>query len=199
MRVESLRNKPPFDRLLFLASRWTPKLRRVLVIESGSRTAASKFLTEVYGLTENERVDVLTCYRAAPETFDTSRGQVFFTHDARNGARGELFKILSQSGYSAVCMLCTGDRIMTKWKWAAAARIPAKVMIVNENADSFWLDRGHLRDLRNLLIERSGMKEMTPLRTLAHAIAFPFTLAIVVSFAGYMKSRRVLRNLARLG
>jgi hypothetical protein len=86
---------------------------------------------------------------------------------------------------------------MTKWKWAAAARIPAKVMIVNENADSFWLDRGHLRDLRNLLIERSGMKEMTPLRTLAHAMAFPFTLVTILSFAGYMKSRRVLRSLTR--
>jgi hypothetical protein len=197
MQVDSFRSKPPFDRLLFFASRWTPKLRRVLLIESGSRTAASKFLEEVYGLVENERVDVLTCYRTAPDTFDASRGQIFFTHDAASGGRRKLFETLSQSNYSAICMLCTGDSIMTKWKWAVAARIPAKVMIVNENADSFWLDRGHLRDLRNLLIERSGMKEMTPLRTLGHALAFPFTLAIVLTFAGYMKSRRVLRNLSR--
>lgn len=197
MQVDSFRSKPPFDRLLFLASRWTPKLRRVLLVESGSRSAANEFLEEVYGLAENEQVDILTCYRTAPEAFDASRGQIFFTHDTGSGGRGKLFETLSQSGYSAICMLCTGDSIMTKWKWAAAARIPAKVMIVNENADSFWLDRGHLRDLRNLMIERSGMKELTPLRTLAHAIAFPFTLAIVVSFAGYMKSRRVLRSLAR--
>jgi hypothetical protein len=197
MQVDSLRSKPPFDRLLFFASRWTPKLKRVLLVESGSRPAANEFLEEVYGLIENEQVDILTCYRTPPEAFDASRGRIFFTHDTRNGGRGRLFQTLSQSGYSAICMLCTGDSIMTKWKWAAAARIPAKVMIVNENADSFWLDRGHLRDLRNLLIERSGMKEMTPLRTLAHAIAFPFTLAIVVSFAGYMKSRRVLRSLTR--
>ncbi|HXE15364.1 MAG TPA: hypothetical protein VN633_24780 [Bryobacteraceae bacterium] len=197
MQVDSFRNKPPFDRLLLFASRWTPKLRHVLLIESGSRDAAGKFLAEIYGLAENERVDVLTCYRTAPNAFDAARGRIFFTHDAQNRGRGELFEVLSQSGYSAICMLCTGDSIMTKWKWAAAARIPAKVLIVNENADSFWLDRGHLRDLRNLLIERSGMKQMTPLRTLAHAIAFPFTLAILVSFAGYMKSRRVLRSLTR--
>ena len=197
MQVDSFRSKPPFDRLLFLASRWTPKLRHVLLIESGARDAAGKFLAEVYGLAENERVDVLTCYRNAPDAFDASRGRIFFTHDAQNGGRSKLFQTLSQSGYSAICMLCTGDSIMTKWKWAAAARIPAKVMIVNENADSFWLDRGHMRDLRNLLIERSGLKELTPLRTLAHAIAFPFTLAIVLSFAGYMKSRRALRGLTR--
>ena len=65
-----------------------------------------------------------------------------------------LFRIYSSSGYSAVCVLCTGDRIMTKWKWVAALRIPAKVMIVNENADNFWLDRGHLRNIRAMALER---------------------------------------------
>jgi len=43
MRFASLRQSPPFDRLLFLLSRWTPKLDRVLVIESGARPAASGF------------------------------------------------------------------------------------------------------------------------------------------------------------
>jgi hypothetical protein len=198
MSLSSARNTPLLDRLLFLASRWTPKLSRVLLIESGSRGAADKFLTELYSLDENEQVDVLTCYPTPPAPFNNAKGTVLFTHQAQgHSGRTEIFKILANSGYSAVCVLCTGDRIMTKWKWVAALRIPAKVMIVNENADSFWLDRGHLRNIRQMALVRSGLAHLTmaPFRMMAHALAFPITLAILLGFAGYMKGRRFLRGL----
>lgn len=192
MRLSRARTTPPLDRILFLVSRWTPKFRNVLLIESGSRRAAEKFLVELYGLRENERVDVLTCYSSPPAGFDTARGRVYFTHEAQGPARSELFRILARSGYSATCLLCTGDSIMTKWKWAAALRVPAKVLIVNENADSFWLDRGHLRNVRAMLLERSGVREMAPLRWMGQALAFPVTLTILLCFAGYMEAKRML-------
>ncbi len=166
------------------------------MIESGSRKAAAKFLTELYKTGETHRVDVLTCYRTPPEPFDASRGRVFYTHEAQAGTeRAELFRRLTRSGYTALCVLCTGDDIMTKWKWAATVRIPAKVMIVNENADCFWLDRGHLRNMREMLMERSGVRRLTPLRIAGQALAFPFTLLILIAYAGYMETRRLLREL----
>lgn len=171
-------------------------MSEVLVIESGSRGAAAKFLGELYKTDEPCRLDVLTCYRTPPEQFDASKGKVFYTHEAQAGpARAELFRTLTQSGYTALCVLCTGDNIMTKWKWAAAVRVPAKLMIVNENADCFWLDRGHLRNISAMLLERSGVRHMTPLRVAGQALAFPFTLLILLAYAGYMETRRLLREL----
>lgn len=195
MRFASLRNKPPFNRLLLLLSRWTPELERVLVIESGSRRAAERFLTQLYMEEPAQRVDVLTCYGSAPTAFDPDRGQVFHTHKVKGGgARGELFRSFAAARYSAVCILCTGDDIMTKWKWAAALRIPAKVMIVNESADTFWLDRGHLRELRHMARDRVGNAWLMPLRFAAQVLVFPFTVSILLTFAAVAHGKRLWRR-----
>jgi hypothetical protein len=194
MRLDSLRNTPPFDRLLLLLSRWTPQYERVLVVESGARAAADKFLRGLYSEEQPQRVDILTCYGSAPEAFDASMGQVYFTHNAGSGAaRKQLFQRLAGTGYSAVCVLCTGEAIMTKWKWMVAYRVPAKLLIVNENADSFWLDRGHITKVRHMLRERMGLHRITPLRILSQAIRFPFTLAALLAFASVVHARRLLR------
>jgi hypothetical protein len=194
MHLDSLRNTPPFDRLLLLLSRWTPQCDRVLVVESGARAAADKFLRELYSKEQPRQVDVLTCYRSAPDAFDARLGQVYFTHNAGGGAaRKQLFHSLTGTGYSAVCVLCTGDAIMTKWKWMVACRVPAKLLIVNENADSFWLDRGHIIKVRHMLRERMGLHRITPLRILSQAIRFPFTLAALLAFASVVHARRLLR------
>jgi hypothetical protein len=194
MRVESFRQTPPFDRLLFLLSRWTPKLDRVLVIESGARPAAERFLTRLYIEEPAHLVDLLTCYGSAPAAFDPARGQIFYTHRAQSGgARAELFRGFRAADYSAVCMLCTGDDIMTKWKWAAAVRVPAKVMIVNENADTFWLDRGHIRELKGMARDRVGSAWLMPLRIAYQILAFPFTVSVLLTFAAVVHGRRLWR------
>lgn len=194
MPSPSWRQTPVFDRLLFLLSRWTPELDRVLVIESGSRSAAERYLTELYIKEGAQAVDVLTCYSVPPATFDTGKGHVYFTHKAQTGAaRDALFRQFSEARYSAVCMLCTGENIMTKWKWVAAARIPAKVMIVNESADSFWLDRGHWRELRRMANDRYGLTTVSLLKLAVQAAAIPFTLTVLLSFAAWAHTRRLLR------
>jgi hypothetical protein len=90
-------------------------------------------------------------------------------------------------------MLCTGDDIMTKWKWAAVLRVPAKVMIVNESADTFWLDRGHIRELRGMARDRIGSAWLLPLEIAYQVIALPFTIFILVGFAAVVHGRRLWR------
>jgi hypothetical protein len=199
MWAASFRKTPPFDRILFLLSKWTPPLNRVLVIESGSRKAAEEFIARLYREEKPERVDVLTCYSSAPASFDFTRGRVFYTHESKGGAaRNRLLEEFASSGYSAVSVLCTGDDIMTKWKWVAALRVPAKVLIVNENADSFWLDRGHYRDLGHMADERLGLSRLELLRFVYQIVAFPFTLLILIAFAARVHTRRLLRKRPRL-
>jgi hypothetical protein len=191
MSVDSPRQKRRFERVALFFSRWSPNLDRVLVIESGARTAAELFLAQLYVEKHAHKVDLLTCYGSPPATFDTARGQVFQTQKAQSrGARAELFRTFRASEYSAVCILCTGDDIMTKWKWATVARVPAKVMIVNESGDTFWLDRGHLRELAGILSNRPAL---APLRIGLQIIALPFTICILLTFAAVVHGRRLWR------
>ena len=46
---------------------------------------------------------------------------------------------------------------MTKWKWMLAARLPAKVFVINEFADFFWLDCGHWRNIAEFARVRLGL------------------------------------------
>ena len=196
MNFASLRRTPPFDRLLFLLSRWTPEFERVLFLESGSRAAAARFLEEFYREEQPGRVDVLTCYEKPPLTFDAARGEAFFTHQAQTSeTRRQLFARFQEADYTAVCILCTGDDIMTRWKWMAALRVPAKVLIVNESADTFWLDRGHWRYLARMADERSGLSELALLRLLGQTLVFPFTFLFLLCFAAGVHLRKFLRGL----
>ena len=45
---------------------------------------------------------------------------------------------------------------MAKWKWALALRLPAKVFVINENGDYFWLDRKHLEPIRQTRAPAGG-------------------------------------------
>lgn len=194
MKFDSLRHTPPFNRLLLLLSRWSPEFDKVLVVESGARAAADQFLQALYKEERPNRVDILTCYGNAPAAFDMGKGHAYLTQHALGGAaRKQLFQELAASRYSAVCVLCTGDPIMTKWKWMVALRIPAKLMIVNENADTFWLDRGHVAKARRMVQERMGLHRITPLRILSQALRFPVTLIVLLAYAAFVHARRRLR------
>lgn len=84
---------------------------------------------------------------------------------------------------------------MTKWKWAAAIKVPASILIVNENADYFWLNRGSWRTIGAVLKLRAGLYGLNPLRLTEQLIAFPFTLLILAGFAARVHARRILRAL----
>jgi hypothetical protein len=91
--------------------------------------------------------------------------------------------------------MCTGESVMTRWKWATAIKVPAKVLIVNENADYFWLNRRNWRVIRAMLKHRVGLQGLGPLRLTQQIIAFPFTVLLLLGFAARVHARRILRTL----
>ena len=83
---------------------------------------------------------------------------------------------------------------MAKWKWSLGLRIPAKIFIINENGDYFWLDRLHLGSLRQFVLFRSGLAGSGAVRTLVRLISFPFTLLYLVLYATSAHARRAMRK-----
>ena len=61
---------------------------------------------------------------------------------------------------------------------ASRCGMPAKVFVINENGDYFWLDRGHLDLIRQIVLLRSGLAGAGAVRTLARVVSFPFTLTV---------------------
>jgi hypothetical protein len=180
----------------FVLSRRTPPFDRILMIESGQRHISERFLEHLYQVRQARNVDLLSCYTDVPSGFDINRGRVFFTHQATTGrARNDLFRDLAKRGYSAVCVLCTGDPIMTKWKWMTAARVPSKVLIVNENIDFYWLDIHHWRSAKAMLRHRMGLHGTGPFRMIADVLTLPVALAVLLAYAAGVHARRLLRTL----
>lgn len=173
-----------------------PPFRRVLLVESGRRELLSAFLPGLYETYPEMRADVLTCYAGAPDPFDSARGEIYRTSDyATSEQRKRLFEVLKAKGYDAGGIICSAEPIMTKWKWAVAARVPAKFFVLNENGDYFWLDRGHLPTIRHFVLFRAGLTGAGAVRTLARLALFPFTLLYLLLYAATVHLRRKLRTL----
>ena len=168
---------------------------RVLFIESGSRDLAERFLTHLYAAHPAQRVDILTCYAGAPSSFDPSRGVVISVHSSSGfGGRRQLITGLARNRYSVVSILCSGEPIMTPWKWAVALRVPAKLLIVNENVDYFWFDRGNLGSMRALVRHRFGVHTVSSPQLAISVFRFPFVFLYLLLYAGWIHARRLLRN-----
>ncbi|HBY63374.1 MAG TPA: hypothetical protein DEH78_26420 [Solibacterales bacterium] len=174
----------------FLSQR-IPDFRRVLVIESGSRYLLEDLLPGLYAHHPDVPVDLFTCYPGLPRTFRADRGLVFRASDYQGRpARRRLYAELSARQYNILGLICSGEPIMTKWKWMVAARIPAKVFVLNENGDYFWLDRGNWRTVRHFVLFRAGLSGAGAVRTLGRLALFPFTLLYLLLFAAIVHLKR---------
>jgi hypothetical protein len=175
-------------------SRRIPEPHSILLIESGSRgllEAVGPGLRQSWG--DDVAIDLVTCYARLPEGFPPYT-RVYRTGDYRGRAgRRRLYRELQQNRYKLLGMICSGEPVLMKWKWAIALRIPAKVFVINENGDYFWFDRGHLDLLRQLVLLRSGLAGAGAVRTLARALSFPFTLTYLLLYATAVHARRALR------
>ena len=60
----------------------------------------------------------------------------------------ELIRQLRTQQLLFVGVVCSAEPVMTKWKWLIALRMPAKIFIVNENGDYFWLHRDNVAAIR---------------------------------------------------
>jgi hypothetical protein len=177
-------------------SKAVPPFERVLLVESGSRQLLDNLLSGIYDFYPHMRADLVTCYAGAPEHFEAARGCIYRVTDYPDrAARQRFFAELKANRYDALGIICSAEPIMTKWKWALAARVPAKVFILNENGDYFWLDRGHGSAVRHFVLFRAGLSGAGAVRTLARLAVFPFALVYLVLFAVTVHLRRKLRTL----
>lgn len=140
-------------------------------------------------------IDLVSCYSSLPQGFRAESTRVYRVSDYRGRqARGRLYRELAQNRYSLMGVVCSGEPVMTKWKWVLALRIPAKVFVINENGDYFWLDRTNLGAIRNFVLFRSGLAGAGAVRTLVRLVSFPFTLFYLLLYATAAHARRALRR-----
>ena len=179
----------------FLTGR-QPRPSAILLVESGSRGLIEGLIgglrrtwgTDVY-------IDLVTCYATPPRGFDAGCRRIYRVSDYPGRQRRKrLYRELARNGYSQMGMICSGEPVMLKWKWALALRLPAKVFVINENGDYFWLDRKHLSTIRQFVLLRAGLAGSGAVRTLARVVSFPFTLAYLILYAAAVHTRRALRG-----
>lgn len=175
-------------------TRGHPPFTRVLLVESGSRHLFDDLITglyETYG--QQLEIDLVTCYAGVPSGF---RGAVYRVTDYAGAAgRKRLYAELIQGNYPIVGIICEGVPIMTKWKWMLAARLPAKVFVLNENADYFWLDWAHWRVMAHFALFRAGLTGAAAIPTIARLLFFPVTLTYLLLYAAVVHLRRKIRTL----
>ncbi len=182
-------------------SRRQPELRRILLIESGGRNLLNDYLPQLVRVHGGAvSTDLLTCFAGLPEGFQESTGAVFRVSDYRSPeARSALVAEFRANRYDALGMICSGEPIMTKWKWMLALRLPVKVFVLNENGDMFWLDFAHWPILRHFILFRAGLTGAGAVPTLVRLLLLPLSLAYLVGYAAWqhLKRRIHLRTVGR--
>lgn len=180
----------------YFFTRREPPVSRILLVESGSRhllEALIPGIRQTYG--NSIAVDLVTCYAGLPAGFDAATTTVYRVTDYRDpAARARLYRELAANRYSVLGMICSAEPIMTKWKWMLAARLAAKVFVLNENGDYFWLDHGHWESIRHFALYRAGLAGAGAVRTLGRLLLFPLTLLYLVMYAATAHLGRAMRK-----
>lgn len=177
----------------YVFSRRIPPFTRVLLVESGSKGVFDRLIPRLYEVHGEEiEVDLVTCHAETPAGF---RGRLIRVRDhAGRAGRGKLYRELGARGYSVVGILCSGEPIMTKWKWVLAARLSAKVLIINENADTLWIDWSHREHVVRLARVRLGLTGASAIPSLWRVLLFPFSLIFLLLYAATVHARRLVHT-----
>lgn len=178
----------------YLFSRRAPAGTRLLLIESGSRALAEGILPHLQSdWAESYQIDLLTCYGGLPAGL-REPAKVFRVADYGSPEkRRELIAELRSRDYAYLGMICSAESIMTKWKWLVALRVPARVFIINENGDYFWMHRENAAILREFALVRMGLEGAGAIRTLGRLLAFPFTFLYLILYAFSAHAGRAFR------
>ena len=175
----------------FLSGRH-PDRCHIAVVESGSRRVTEEVLPRLRGLFGADvPIDLVTCYAGLPAGISEGSSAVFRVH-AYRGKEGHrrLYADLKSRRPSILAIICSDEPIMTKWKWALAVRLPCNVLVVNENADFFWLDLPRWRTACQFLLFRAGLSGGEAVPTLLRLVLFPFTLLYLLLYAAVIHLRR---------
>ena len=180
----------------YFLSRREPPLTRILLIESGSRSLLEGIrphLRSVWGT--DIAIDLVTCYAGLPEGFDAETTVYRVTDYGTPEGRKELIRLLRNRQYSLAGMICSAEPIMTKWKWLIALRVPAKIFILNENGDYFWLHRDNAAAIRQFSLVRLGLSGAGAVRTVGRMLVFPFSVLFLLLYAFAAHTGRFVRGL----
>ncbi|HSW50666.1 MAG TPA: hypothetical protein VLH09_10855 [Bryobacteraceae bacterium] len=164
---------------------------RVLLVESGSRQLLEgviPYLRDTFG--DDVPIDLATCYSGRPAGL--REGSVVYHTHAFRGRRGRkrLYRELLTRRISVLVVVCSGEPIMTKWKWSLALRLPVRLLVVNENGDFFWFDRTNWSTIRHFILFRAGLSGGDAVRTIGQILLFPVTLAYLLCYAAVVHLRR---------
>ena len=179
----------------YFLTRREPPLTRILLVESGSRSLIEKLLPHLRAVWQNAPIDLITCYAGLPQGFSPDDRVYRVSDYGSPEARRELIRLLREQRYTVAGMICSGEPIMTKWKWLIAFRIPAKVFIINENGDYFWLHRDHAANIRAFSLSRLGLSGAGAIRTIGRLLIFPFSVLFLLLYAFIAHTRRALNTL----
>ena len=166
------------------------------MIESGSRQLLEDLLPHLYEThAPNMRLDLVTCFSGEPKAFRPGFGQVYRVteYHGREG-RKQLYRLLGANRYDICGMICSGEPIMTKWKWVLAARLPAKILVLNENGDYFFADRSTLGIIQHFVLYRAGLTGAGAVATILRLAFFPFTLTYLLVYAATAHLGRRIRT-----
>lgn len=180
---------------LFLSQR-IPAFERVVIVESGSRQLLEDLLPGLYQIHgEGMQLDLVTCYVGVPAGFRADRGRVFriTEYPAGGAGRAQVVAALRERQHSIVGVICSNEPIMTKWKWMLTARLPAKLFVLNENGDYFWVDRGNWNTVFHFVLFRAGLTGAGAVVTIGRILLFPVSVIYLLAFAGLVHFRRRAR------
>jgi hypothetical protein len=165
-----------------------------LFVESGSRHLIEHVIHLLRThLTDPIEMGLVTCFAGVPKGFE---GEVFRIGDYSGRAgRKRLYQELRQRQYPIACIICSAEPIMMKWKWALGARVPAKILVLNENGDFFFLDRGHWRIALHFVLYRAGLTGSAAIPAIARLLFFPVTLTYLLLYAAFVHLRRKWRTI----
>ncbi len=166
----------------------------MLLVESGSRNvleAAIPRLASVFGT--GIAFDLITCLPNAPKSSD-GFGKIWRTQDhSSTAARKQLVQDLQGTDAAVLAIVCSGEPIMTRWKWWLAWHLPLKILIINENSDFFWLDSSNLPVIRRMAFIRSGLGGGSSAAAVFRLGTIPFTALYLVLYATIVHTKRALR------
>jgi hypothetical protein len=172
----------------------------VFLIESGSPDVSLRVVDKVRTIFPKARYHVLTCW---PETAHTPRlppkgpyASLFRAADYPTTLdKLRLLLSLARRRWRVLVILCTGEQVLWRWKMLALVIFPSKILIANENADFFWLDWAHRRNLRQFIAVRGGVNRDEIAATILRAMVLPFTFLFLLLTALYLYTRRWRRLL----
>jgi len=172
----------------YFLRRRIPEPSRILLVESGSRHITEIIIPRLKAQF-GAPIDLVTCFPTAA----TGTAKIYNVNDFRGRKRRlALVRELRANGYAIAGVVCSNERILKTWKWALAAVLPAKILILNENGDWFWLDRGHWPQIGRFIKYRAGFADAGLVRAMARVAIFPFTLSYLLLYAASARFRRAL-------